>query len=459
MLPQLRAQQPAEEVVRVAIRTAAAPVPALKYEFLPEVRDQVSGNAVVHYHRAADMAGKRLTFDKPDEGPTKWLEMPIRDLPLDEVRLFVDREQRAFQELELAARCDQCDWQIREGAKTQGYTFLFPDLQKLREFANFLKLRARLEIAEGNASEAVRTLRVGFTMAKHADQANIMISALVGAAIAQLMIDQALELIQIQGAPNLYWALTDLPQPFINLRMPMQMERLMVHGYFAPFQEGGIDIRTTPLSVEQFQERFEHFMGSPPHQRTEFRLYLIAVTAKAYPQAKRFLLSQGLATETVEAMPRIQAVYLFSLAEYDRLFDEMLKWQGLPYWQAHPGLEKAEQSLRQERVKEGELERLPLAGYFLPALQRVFMATAKVDRRIAALRCIETIRLYAAAHDGKLPGALSEITEVPIPIDPVTGKAFDYQFEEGKAVLSAPPPAGEKPHSGNYLKYELTLAK
>ncbi len=115
--------------------------------------------------------------------------------------------------------------------------------------------------------------------------------------------------------------------------------------------------------------------------------------------------------------------------------------------------------MKQERVKEGELERLPLAGLFLPAVQKVFFATTRIDRKIAALRCLEAIRLYATTHDGKLPGALSEITEVPIPIDPVTGKEFEYKVEEGKAVLAAPPPAGEKPSSGNYLKYELTLAK
>jgi hypothetical protein len=456
--PNLWAQESREEVVRLTIRPAAAPVPALKYEFLPEFREQVSGNAVIHYQRAADLAGKRLTFDNPDEKPTKWLEMPIGELPLAEVRLFVDRERIVFQELELASRCDSCDWQIREAARTQGFSFLFPDIQKLREFASFLMLRARLEIAEGKTPDAVRTLRVGFTMARHANQADTLISSLVGAAIAQLMTDQATELLQIPNAPNLYWALTDLPRPFISLREAMQAERMMVNALF-PLQESGVDVRTTPLSIQQFQQRLEHFMGSPPYQRTEFRLFLIGVTAKAYPEAKRYLLSQGLPAETVEAMPRLQVVFLFSLAEYDRLFDEMLKWQGIPYWQARAGLDKADRALKQERVKEGELERLPLAGLFLPAVHNVFFATTRIDRKIAAVRCIEAIRLYAAGHDGKLPGALSEITEVPIPIDPVTGKEFEYQLEEGKALLSAPPPQGEKPNSGNHLKYELTLAK
>jgi len=245
----------------------------------------------------------------------------------------------------------------------------------------------------------------------------------------------------------------------IDLRAPMQAERLMVNGSFPPLQEAPIDFRTTPLSTQQLQERLEQFMGTPPHERTEMRLFLIAVTAKAYPEAKRYLISQGLRPETVEAMPRLQAVFLFSLAEYDRLFDDFLKLQGLPYWQAAPGLQKADRAVRDDKVKAGELARLPLASLLLPAFQRVFFTTGQLDRKIACLRCLEAIRLHAANHNGQLPTALGEITDVPVPVDPMTGKPFEYHLKEGKAVLSAPPPAGEKPHSGNSLKYELTLAR
>jgi hypothetical protein len=100
-----------------------------------------------------------------------------------------------------------------------------------------------------------------------------------------------------------------------------------------------------------------------------------------------------------------------------------------------------------------------LAALLLPAMEKVIFATTRIDRKIAALRCIEAIRLYVGGHDGKLPAALNDLTEVPIPVDPVTGKDFEYKVDDGKAVLSAPPPPGEKPNSGNHLKYELTLAR
>jgi hypothetical protein len=453
----LGAQEPAEEVVHVTIHPAAAPVPALKYQFMPEYRDQNPGNALIHYARAIEMEPK---MPGPDDKFWKWSEMPARDLPREEVRDFLRPYRNVFRELELAERCDHCDWQVREIIRTDTFGALFPDIQYLRKFANLLRLRSGLEIAEGRFPDAVRTLRTGFAMARHANQAPTLIAALVGTAIAQVMTDQVIELVQIPGPANVYWALTDLPRPFIDLHTAMQCERLMVNGLF-PRQDAGINLRTAPLSKQQLQELIDRMEANDiiNGRSGGLRLALIAIAAKGYPEAKQFVLSQGLAPETVEAMPRLQVVLLFALAEYDRLFDEMVKWQREPYWVARPGLEKAVQEVKKEKVKAGELSRLPLAALLMPATEKVVSATARVDRKIAALRCIEAIRLYAASHDGKLPATLAEIKEVPIPIDPVNGKDFAYKMEDDKAMLFAPPPAGERPYTGNYLKYELTLAK
>jgi hypothetical protein len=90
----------------------------------------------------------------------------------------------------------------------------------------------------------------------------------------------------------------------------------------------------------------------------------------------------------------------------------------------------------------------------------VMYAPARLERRIAALRCIEAVRMYAAAHDGKLPASLADISDVPIPIDPVTGKDFAYDVAGSAATLSAPPPAGEVAGPGyNTFTYQLTLSR
>ena len=62
----------------------------------------------------------------------------------------------------------------------------------------------------------------------------------------------------------------------------------------------------------------------------------------------------------------------------------------------------------------------------------------RADRQVAALRVIEAIRLYAAAHDGRLPESLDQITEVPVPDDPATGEPFIYRAADSAAILHGP---------------------
>jgi len=64
----------------------------------------------------------------------------------------------------------------------------------------------------------------------------------------------------------------------------------------------------------------------------------------------------------------------------------------------------------------------------------------RFDRHVAALQCIEALRLYAAAHQGKFPEELSRITEVPVPDDPVMQEPFSYRCTGSDAVLEAPAP-------------------
>jgi len=86
---------------------------------------------------------------------------------------------------------------------------------------------------------------------------------------------------------------------------------------------------------------------------------------------------------------------------------------------------------------------------------RTRLVMNRLDRHIAALQCIEAMRLYAAGHNGKFPKALAEIAEVPIPGDPVTRKPFVYTRTGSKAVLEASAPEGATDKDA--MRYELKL--
>src|SRR5262249_26346090 len=159
-----------------------------------------------------------------------------------------------------------------------------------------------------------------------------------------------------------------------------------------------------------------------------------------HESAKRALVAAGRPRAKVEEMPPFVVALLHALLEYDRLHDEMIKWQTFPYWEARKGLEEAERMTKLARGKASQLvlNDSPAIPLVLAAIQRVMLARTRLDRRLAALRCIEVVRLYGAAHGATLPATLGAIKEVPVPIDPGTGKEFTYQVTGEKANLSGP---------------------
>jgi hypothetical protein len=99
-----------------------------------------------------------------------------------------------------------------------------------------------------------------------------------------------------------------------------------------------------------------------------------------------------------------------------------------------------------------------LFSFLNPALSKVRLAQGRLEQRIALLRHVEALRLYAAAHDGKLPEKLTDI-DVPLPPDPFTGKPFRYEIVEGTAHLRGTPPRGEEKNPPYNLHYEITVRK
>ena len=83
------------------------------------------------------------------------------------------------------------------------------------------------------------------------------------------------------------------------------------------------------------------------------------------------------------------------------------------------------------------------------------MAQTRLDRRIATLRIVEALRMHAHANGGELPKSLDLVRIVPIPLDPATGKAFEYHRDGDAAVL-----AGVSPHPLSVgISYRITLRK
>jgi hypothetical protein len=80
----------------------------------------------------------------------------------------------------------------------------------------------------------------------------------------------------------------------------------------------------------------------------------------------------------------------------------------------------------------------------------------KLDWQLNGLQTIEAIRMHAA-ETGKLPTALSEITVVPVPKNPVTEQPYEYRLDGDTAVLDLP--ASDGFPGGIAWRFEIQLAK
>jgi hypothetical protein len=178
-----------------------------------------------------------------------------------------------------------------------------------------------------------------------------------------------------------------------------------------------------------------------------------------HPSARKSLLAAGKTEAELDAMPPAQVVMLDSLVRFRNLRDEHFVWFQAPYAEAIQGM-------RLSAAKVRELKRSPPLDYLqtmllllLPAVDKVYAAEVRTERRTASLRVVEAVRLYAARNDGKLPAALADVTVVPVPADPATGQPFEFVAEGDRFTVNVPPPPGEKPSQGNTWKYVVTLTK
>ncbi len=433
------------------------PVPVLEYRLFPLASELKEGNAVPIYlrlvHEQSDAARKRWY-----ERPTELNQEPIDRFPVAEAREFLNGYRRFFQQFDLGAQRKHAEWNytLDQGSVID---ILLPDVQVMRSYVPLMILRARVEIAEKNWVAAANALKTGFTFSRQVSEAPFLINGLVGIACASQLTDTLPDFVSRPEAPNLYWSLTALPRPLISLRHAMEFEQRFFEYQFPELT--GLD---RPRSPEQWDALLKKV-------RTDFVKLLDtdpkkepippgtspddpAAKSPDLPAAKKYLIEQRhKPAAEVNAMPPAQVLLLYLVAVYKEFSQDEFKAAYLPYPKAVPTLAASEKHLKAAPATEGARYTRAL----LPAIKKVMAAQNRLERKIAALRVLEALRLYAAAHDGQLPDKLSQVTAVPVPDDPGTGKPFEYQRDGPGAVLIGRIPGEPLELVG--LRYRLTVRK
>jgi hypothetical protein len=430
---------------------AAAPAESLRYRLFPLASERKDGNAVPIYlrliHEQNDESRRYWT-----ETPKKWNDLPVDQLPKNEVREFLDRMGRFYQQFDYGARRRTADW---------GYTLeqpnpvnlLLPDVAVMRGYVPMLALRARVLTAEGDYDAAARAFATGLGFSRHVGEAPLLISGLVGISCSTMLLDRLPEWVEKPGSPNLYWSLTALPHPLIDLRPGMELEQRVLEMEFPDFRD--LD---RPRSAAEWDATLKRF-----REKVKYMVPLvkgdeaIEVTDPNEPASKSPELAAarkylaGRTKVNAASAPDAQVLLLYIYGSLCEHRDTLFRATYLPYAQARPLVAAAAGRLKAAPATEP----VRVSRMFLPAVPNVGMAQNRLERRIALLRVVEALRLHAAANGGKLPATLSDVKEVPVPTDSGTGQPFEYRLDGDTATVSSRIPGEPLEKTG--LRVRLTM--
>jgi len=444
-------------VYKLKIKPKAEPSPALRYTLYPEVRTQVNGNAAQGYYRAFSPEWMSYRNDKEySKKQDKWLSVPLKELDEKEINI----PQGMLTQLHESALKTYCDWDMLAKLRKDGISMLLPDLQGMREFGRALSIDCRVQLKKGEIDKALTDIRTGLTLSHHLGEGPTLIQGLVAVAAGTMMFPRIDELITHEKAPNLYWALTTLPQPLVDFRTGLGGEVLMIDNLFPGMRDMLYSCKVTPIAQEEMMKVFpllEQLNGGSDNKNSLKQMLVQAALVLNIEAAKKSLLEHGITEPMLTNITPLQIILMAEVLHYDKTYQNMIKWNSIPYPVARKRIKELDATIK--KPETSVLSPFPLgtlSAMILPAVSRVMEAGPRMERRIAAFRIIEAIRMQAA-FDKAWPDSLEKITIVPVPTDPFTGKAFAFKKEGKKITITALVPEGEKPLANNNFTYELEL--
>ncbi len=417
------------------LNAVAPPVPALTYQLVFDPGDRLPGPAATGYSQAAliltdDQQTQIDAADQADiDGDAAAFDRAMANLMGDH-----GRTAAVLARLDDAGRHDGGG--LAAAWRHVGLSAVLPQLTPMRALANLLYVRARQQTRAGQAADAVATLRLGYRLAHDVSDGTPLVCGLVGLGIAAKMDEGLAKLMDRPDAPNLYWALATVPGPVVDVRRVLDGERQWqadANPLLARGRAADVPAAAWPTMADMAAAMAGGDDGPPAHPRpptpaeaAEARAYLAAnpTVAAYYARVHRVPVADAAGVDPAAL------IGTYFVGRFQEASDELYKWVEQPYPVLLPHVRDLPATLRAEGLEEGNL--FAIAA---PAYRSAIDAFARRDRTAAALTAVEAVRSYAAAHDGHLPAALADVTDTPVPANPITGLPFEYRVEAGVATL------------------------
>ncbi len=447
---QPKGRQPGDPFIyRLTVTPAAEPDPPLKYSLYPRWDELQPGNSVPMWYRALSrMSTNNPQIKRLNENDDRWFTEPWDDMPVDEIRPFIQNRGTSLAHAREAAFRERTDWDLRLRDMRGSDTIMFSlgEFQDSRTLARILSLRTRLSLIDGDFDAALGDMAVAFRLAHDVAEPETFINDLVGFATMAIINENIQHLIDTPGSPNLYWALAELPRPLIDLRPATQLNMTLPERYFPHLYDAAAEDRT----VQQWHQLLHDVMREigrlhdsptlPDSNASDLAvdIVLLGLTLRGYPTARRDLIDHGYEQADVDAMPVGKVIAIHQRLIYETLWQNYAAAALLPYQVAQQRFRDLDRVMSERGYRSGPWqgrETLPIAGSLLPAAQVVQMAQVRREVMRAALMVVEAIRMHLAASDGQLPQSLEDIDVVPVPKNPWTEAPFTYELRGDVAVL------------------------
>jgi hypothetical protein len=420
--PAAKAAAPVNPWQELSVSPRAIETPLMKYRLLPAEYELREGNAAPILLR---LPWERIPYFR-EVVPTftEYLDVPLNSPKLRGQDIFI-----FFQPLQWAAYRKTADWQYPIGEEPFGYIAL-SDVQGGKSIAGYgLAVWIRQRLAEGNLDRARQGILVGLAVSRHYGRTPFVITQLVSAAIDSTLLARVAELVSQPNSPNLYWALTQLPRPLVDVRPAVELQQrflqMTVPGLDEPIQTKTEWTRRALTLIHYFRESEDAAQVQPGANGRAFE-QVVKLAREELPGR-----IEG-REKRVAAMSDGEVAARWLIDVNDKLSSEATAIMSLDPPLALPRLDAL-----QKRVS-GFCAALGVSHpNFVFVSPFAYVSTHKIEREIDALRVVEALRNYAAAHHSQLPDSLEKITEVPVPNDPFTGKPFHYELKEGVATISA----------------------
>jgi hypothetical protein len=423
--PTAAACRPDNPTRELAVDARAVERPLMKYRLLPAEYELHRGNAAPILLRLCWEQIPYFSKDVPKFGE-------YLDVPLSDARLRSGHEIFAFYRiLKRAAYRQTADWEYPIGEEPAA-TILLPDVQGARfVVGNGLAVWIRQRLARGQLEEAREGILVGLAVSRHYARTPFLITQLVCAHIDTLMLSRLEELVSQPDCPNLYWALSALPRPLVDVRPSIELEQR-----FLEMTVPGLDDLDQVKTPDQWTARargvLNYFLeagSSAPISSDATKPILSRLEKRARAELSGWFAG---GPAQVARMSSSEAVVRWLVHINQDHSQEASALMSLEPPAAIPRLGALEKRIAQFHSELG----LPNL-YTIANTPGSFLATHRLERRIDALRVVEGIRDYAARHDRQLPASLDAISDTPMPLDPLTGKPFHYEVKADEATLSA----------------------